>query len=242
MDSCPQDAVTESTKAVNHYTAEVIRQSARDFGRTTTIAFMLGTVCLFGMLVYTRHSLITASGLYTVESKEGIIRTTPVFDRAHYFDDRVAITQSATARHLTTILNQTSTSFEFMGDVFNTTTTENGRKDLLANLSHYGILSKMYGTEVVQMNFVLKQTPIVVEPHYPDGTLKSDIENPETRNALPVNKWTIEVKGTISYGSILQAVRTQLPIVFTVDIIPTKDAYKMSSLLIDRVSLWELDR
>lgn len=242
MDTRPKDAVRESTKAVNSYTAEVIEQAIRESGKTTAFAFLVGSLVLFGMLIYTRYSLISASGLYTVDSTQGVIHTSPLYDKDHYFDDRVAMVQTATARHLTTLLNHTSTSFEFMGDVFNSTTTEGGRKDILANLNHFGILSKMYGTDVVQLNFVLKQTPIVVKPYYPEGTLQSDIENPLTRNLLPVEKWTVEVKGTISYGSILQTTRTSLPVTFTADIIPTQDKYKVATLKIDRVSLWELDR
>lgn len=242
-ENSPRNSTPAKSIELNYAVADQIDETTAESGRTTTIAFFIGFIILVAMMFYSRWTLVSSGGVYEVESSEAEIQSSTIIDQQHYFDDRVAMVQSAAARHLTELLNQTGTSFEFINDVFLKTSTENGKRDILANLKHYGILKLMYDPVVVQMNCRFDQgAPLVIEPHYPNYVSEEDKLNPETRNSLPVDYWTLEVKSTITYGTITQRERERLKVLFTIDILPISDDYRMDTLVLDRMSLWEVLR
>ncbi|MBF4437217.1 hypothetical protein ERJ77_22580 [Vibrio anguillarum] len=131
----------------------------------------------------------------------------------------------------------------FIRKTLNETVTASGERDYVANLNHLALLNLMYDNTVNHITFRLTNgVPLVIQPHFPDTATKEEINNPETRNVLPVSKWTLETQALITASNQFSSMDKSYRVKFNFDIITISDTYNVDDLRIERMSLWEIMR
>lgn len=227
---------TDSKLVANHIEKIANRRNKR------ALAYAFGLVISFFVLVYyAYHSLQSASGTFKIQTsgQQKKIDSVPILDTNHYFDDRVALVQSGSTQNLTKLLTHTTISYLKRGELWAKMLTANGQADLQANLDHFSIDHAMTDKDnltVLRFKFS-NGLPLVIEPHFPLGTPIEDITDEDTRNTLDVIKWTLEAEAIVELNS---KNKQTIKVRFNFDVLPTNMNYFASTLIIDRMSLWEV--
>ena len=237
----PSSDDIESFKNMQIVTAHIHKISNKRNMRA--IALLASVLVGFIILTYyANHSLTSASGVFKVgtDNYTASIKSLPIVDSEHYFDDRVALVQSGATRNLTTLLTHTTVSYLKKDREWQKLATEAGRSDLITNLKHIKAHELMTNKDSLRMMTIkfIKGVPLVVKPHYPDGTSESDILDVERRNMLDVIKWTLQTEAEISVGDTKRDEKVK--VAFNFDITPKENSYLPEHLMLTRMSLWEV--
>lgn len=236
-----QNSINENQIIADHFRSVSFKSS-----RTPLIILVTLSLLFLVLAGFSKNLLMKSSGVFELptDTSSGGINTSLIIDEKHYFDDRVALVQSVSARNLTAILTQTTSTFTNIHNTLIKYATPTGYADIKANLKHYGLEKELTDNDKIQrlhMRFS-KGVPLVIVPHYPDWVNEEEINNPLARQLLPIEKWTLQAEAMIILGESSKSPTTQFRIKFNFDILPTQPNYTPESLLIDRMSLWEVIR
>lgn len=203
---------------------------------------MVGSMLLaFGFAFhYSSIQLDEASGVFQVPSSERVVQSVPTVDSAHFFDDRVNTVQNHISLKLHEMLTHTSTSFSHLDKTLSTYSQASFPDDILANLRNLKVIDHLLSAEgVSSIEFNLRTIPLVVNAYTPEEISYTSIPLDELNSTI-IERWTVEVVGTLILKHSVSRVKSRQPLRFYIDVIDTKGFGKRQDLKMTLMTKWEM--